>query len=99
MCRNARVWYVHARATLVTCWLNVNVESSDTPETYERTQKLSTSRKNSQRIIRSSQSCSAAAAAAEAEPLSATDEWMNGRTSDDVTEADARGSLAGNYPH
>jgi len=30
MCRNARVWYMHARTSLVTCWLNVNVESSDT---------------------------------------------------------------------
>jgi len=34
MCRNARVWYVHARTTLVTCWLNVNVESSDTPNNF-----------------------------------------------------------------
>jgi len=40
--RRARVWYVHARTTFATYWLNVNAQSSVTPNNFTASAKCTT---------------------------------------------------------
>ena len=40
--RRARVWYMQAWTTFVTCWLNVNTESSVTPNNFTASAKCTT---------------------------------------------------------